>query len=99
MLGKDLSKHTLIVYGDATIGQDGSKGNRPSPTSSVRKRLGKVCRVVDQDEFRSSKLCSACRQEMQGFNFFGNRWARDDLKDRRGAYSVRQCLNHCTGMM
>lgn len=56
---------TIVAYGDAKFACCG-KGNEATPTTSLRKRLGKQCRVYEVDEFRTSKLCCACHTEMAG---------------------------------
>ena len=59
-------KHTSIVaYGDAKFAS-ASKGLAPTPTTAIRRQLGKTCKVVDVDEFRTSMLCCACHRAMPG---------------------------------
>lgn len=56
---------TLLIWGDASIGYT-MKGCQSVPTSSLRRAMGKIIPTVDQDEFRTSKLCCCCHQKMEG---------------------------------
>ena len=59
------SCNTIVGYGDARFSSS-SKGLAPTPTSSLRRHLGRSCRVCDVDEFRTSMLCCACHRPMDG---------------------------------
>lgn len=61
---------TIVAYGDAKFASS-SKGLAPTPTSSLRRQLANTCRVCDVDEFRTSKLCSACHRAMLGMRIPG----------------------------
>ncbi|DBA67874.1 TPA: hypothetical protein ACH3X2_014156 [Trebouxia sp. C0005] len=60
------SRDTVVAYGDASFSSSCCKGNPSTPTVSLRRQLGGRCRVYDTDEFRTSKLCCACRTPMKG---------------------------------
>ncbi|KAL3147188.1 hypothetical protein ABBQ32_002690 [Trebouxia sp. C0010 RCD-2024] len=60
------SKDTVVAYGDAKFSSSCCKGNPCTPTVSLRKKLGHCCQVYDTDEFRTSKLCCACKTAMDG---------------------------------
>ena len=53
------SKDAMVGYGDGRFSSQG-------PTQSLRRRLRSLCHVYDVDEFRTSKLCSACHHSMTG---------------------------------
>ena len=56
---------TIVAYGDAKF-SCASKGLAPTPTTAIRRQLGRSCRVCDVDEFRTSMLCCACHRAMPG---------------------------------
>ena len=57
---------TVVAYGDANFSSSCCKGNPSTPTVSLRRALGRCCKVYDTDEFRTSKLCCACKTVMGG---------------------------------
>ena len=60
------SKETVVAYGDAKFSSSCCKGNPSTPTESLRRKFGHCCQVYDTDEFRTSKLCCACKTAMDG---------------------------------
>ncbi|DBA77989.1 TPA: hypothetical protein ACH3X1_009144 [Trebouxia sp. C0004] len=60
------SKDTVVAYGDANFSSNCCKGNPSTPTVSLRRKLGHCCQVYDTDEFRTSRLCCACKTAMDG---------------------------------
>ncbi|KAL3143517.1 hypothetical protein ABBQ38_002321 [Trebouxia sp. C0009 RCD-2024] len=87
---------TIVAYGDAKFACCG-KGNEATPTTSLRKKLGKACKVYDVDEFRTSKLCCACHHAMAGMPLPSIERCRNDGDY---SYSVRLCSNRgCERMM
>ncbi len=60
------SKETVVAYGDAKFSSSCCKGNPSTPTVSLRRKLGHCCQVYDMDEFRTSKLCCACKTAVDG---------------------------------
>ncbi|DBA74949.1 TPA: hypothetical protein ACH3X1_010296 [Trebouxia sp. C0004] len=60
------SKDTVVAYGDASFSSSCCKGNPSTPTVSLRRNLGYHCKVFDTDEFRTSRLCCACKTAMEG---------------------------------
>ena len=60
------SKETVVAYGDVKFSSSCCKGNPSTPTVSLRRKLGHCCQVYDTDEFRTSKLCCACKTAMDG---------------------------------
>ena len=60
------SNDTVVAYGDAKFSSSCCKGNPSTPTVSLRRKLGNCCHVYDTDEFRTSKLCCACKTAMDG---------------------------------
>ena len=60
------SSDTVVAYGDAKFSSSCCKGNPSTPTVSLRSQLGHSCKVFDTDEFRTSKLCCACKTAMDG---------------------------------
>lgn len=57
---------TVVASGDAKFGSSCNKGNLSTPTVSLRRALGRQCRVYDTDVFRTSRLCFACKTAMNG---------------------------------
>ncbi|KAL3148147.1 hypothetical protein ABBQ38_014429 [Trebouxia sp. C0009 RCD-2024] len=87
---------TIVAYGDAKFACCG-KGNEATPTTSLRKNLGKACKVYDVDEFRTSKLCCVCHHAMAGMPLPSIERCRNDGDH---SYSVRLCSNRgCERMM
>ena len=62
------NSNTVVAYGDANFSSSCLKGNPSTPTVSLRRALGRQCRVYDTDEFRTSRLCCACKTAMNGMN-------------------------------
>ncbi|DBA98826.1 TPA: hypothetical protein ACH3X1_014589 [Trebouxia sp. C0004] len=60
------SSDTVVAYGDAKFSSSCCKGNPSTPTVSLRRKLGNCCQMYDTDEFRTSKLCCACKTAMDG---------------------------------
>ena len=60
------SRDTVVAYGDAKFSSSCCKGHPSTPTVSLRRKLGYCCQVYDTDEFRTSKLCCACKTAMDG---------------------------------
>ena len=60
------SANTVVAYGDASFSSSCGKGNPSTPTVSLRRKLAYHCNVFDIDEFRTSKLCCACKSAMDG---------------------------------
>ena len=60
------SSDTVVAYGDANFNSSCCKGNHSTPTVSLRRKLGQCCQVFDTDEFRTSRLCCACKTAMDG---------------------------------
>ena len=60
------SADTIVAYGDASFSSSSGKGNPSTPTVSLRRILGYHCKVFDTDEFRTSRLCCACKTPMGG---------------------------------
>jgi hypothetical protein len=57
-------QRTLVGFGDfsLTTTRGVIKGCRPGPSGRLRKELKKYCACIDIDEYRTSKVCSCCRQ-------------------------------------
>ena len=60
------SADTIVAYGDASFSSSSGNGNPSTPTVSLRRILGYHCKVFDTDEFRTSRLCCACKIPMGG---------------------------------
>ena len=72
---------TVVAYGDGSFSGSWA-GTEPTPTTKFQKRLGRRCWLHMVDEFRTSKLCCACHEEMRGMPTAGSR-----------LYGVRLCSN------
>ncbi|DBA87743.1 TPA: hypothetical protein ACH3X1_004744 [Trebouxia sp. C0004] len=60
------SSDTVVACGDAKFSSSCCKGNPSTPIVSLQRKLGNCCQVYDTDEFRTSKLCCACKTAMDG---------------------------------
>ena len=60
------SLDAVVAYGDANCSSSCGKGTPSTPTVSLRRILGYHCNVFDTDEFRTSRLCCACKTAMDG---------------------------------
>jgi hypothetical protein len=87
-------EHTLVIYGDANIGSTFG-GGRSTPTTTLHKRITQRCHVVRQDEFRTSKNCCSCYQQLHRVAY-----PRNKPDDEEGSHhftyphSVRRCTNN-----
>ncbi|KAL3135720.1 hypothetical protein ABBQ38_006188 [Trebouxia sp. C0009 RCD-2024] len=85
------SQDTVVAYGDASFSSSCCKGNPSTPTVSLRRNLGYHCKVYDTDEFRTSRLCCACKTAMDGMPLPVTERGRRELGPE--SYSVRLCRN------
>ena len=74
-------ENTLVIWGNAKFPSNGS-GSPSVPTKTMRKKVGARVRVLEQDEYRTSKLSCCCHKIMSGFAIAG-----------KGSYHVRVCPN------
>jgi hypothetical protein len=88
-------RKTLVGYGDygLTTSSGVIKGCTPGPSGRLRRELGRYCKVVVIDEFRTSKTCNCCKQRC-----FRNmrKKVRDDETGRityQNVHSVLHCRN------
>ena len=59
--------------------------------STIKKKLSKKSKLIEQDEFRTSQVCCSCFQRMEGFKY---------AKAEKESYSVRHCTNdQCNRMV
>ena len=79
---------THVFFGNADI--HNLRGSKPSLGKTVRNWLAKHATIVDQDEFRTSQLCSSCSAKLSDTEF-----APNDPKMTIGRWNhrVRQCYN------
>ena len=73
--------NTLVIWGNANFPSNG-KGSPSVPTKTMRKKVGARVRVLEQDEYRTSKLSCCCHEKMTGLEIAGRR-----------SYHVRVCPN------
>jgi hypothetical protein len=73
--------NTLVIWGNANFPSNG-RGSPSVPTKTMRKKVGARVRVIEQDEYRTSKLSCCCHQIMSGLVIAGER-----------SYHVRVCPN------
>ena len=64
--------------------RDQMKGSQPSPTIGLHKVLSTRFRVVEVDEYRTSKVCNLCKRDLSSYI----------KKDRKKSYS-RLCCTNC----
>ena len=77
---------TVVGYGDACMSRN-TKGTAPMASSRIVKALSERAKVIMTDEFRSSKLCSSCYQEMEG------ELVEDDEGNQSRSFGLRRCSN------
>ena len=94
MLGKKYKKERpLIIYGNCSRNNTFG-GGVSTPNSTIKKKLSKKSKLIEQDEFRTSQVCCSCFQRMKGFKY-----AKAE-KAEKESYSVRHCTNdQCNRMV
>jgi hypothetical protein len=66
---KEYSK-VIVGFGDWSNPRDSIiKGHRRGPVKEIKNKLKKWCKVIDVDEFRTSKLCCCCHHETRKVKF------------------------------
>jgi hypothetical protein len=62
----------IVGFGDWSNPRDCIiRGHRRGPVKEIKKELQRWCKVVDVDEFRTSKLCSCCHHTTSKVKFDG----------------------------
>ena len=65
---------TLVGFGDWSNPRDSIiRGHRRGPVKKLKNELRRWTKVVDVDEYRTSKLCCACHAETEKVSFNGNK--------------------------
>ena len=92
-------KNTLVGFGDYSQQHGLIKSHPTTPILRLKKELRKYCKVVDIDEYKTSKTCSSCHQEI---TLYRNRikrirWGKREEKARMSnIHSVIRCKhNEC----
>jgi hypothetical protein len=83
---ENINEHSkvLVGFGDWSNPRDSIiKGHRRGPVLKLKRHLRKWCKVLDVNEFRTSKLCCKCYTETQRVSYNGNK-----------VNSVLRCLNN-----
>lgn len=82
------SPDVLVGYGDWSC-RPNIRGHAPVPVKGFRNALKKRARLVSIDEFRTSKLCSSCRQPLD--------LAAYPHQDENGRFDMKETRNvlHC----
>ena len=84
----DTSINSYIGFGDWSNPNDSIiKGHKRGPVLEIKKTLKKWCKVVDVDEFRTSKLCCCCSHCTEKVCFEG-----------KEVNSVLRCTNNECGI-
>ena len=76
-------ENTLVIWGNAKFPSNG-RGSPSVPTKTMRKKVGARVRVLEQDEYRTSKLSCCCHKIMSGFT---------RIAEKKRSYHVRVCPN------
>ena len=74
-------ENTLVIWGDARF-PSSARGSPAVPTTTLRKKVGARVKLIEQDEFRTSKLSCCCHEELAPFVIRGKR-----------SYHLRVCQN------
>jgi len=68
----DTSIKPIVGFGDWSNPKDCIiRGHKRGPVKEIKKELKRWCKVVDVDEFRTSKLCSCCHHTTSKVKFDG----------------------------
>lgn len=67
-------KRTLVGFGDWSNNDKIIKGHPKGPVKKLKYELSKHCKVIDVDEYLSSKLCHNC-----GYELSKQKWNRYDV--------------------
>lgn len=93
-------KNTLVGFGDYSQQHGLIKSHPTTPILRLKKELRKYCKVVDIDEYNTSKTCSSCHQEITLYKnrIKRMRWGkREDKARMSNIHSVIRCKhNECT---
>lgn len=85
---KDDTIKSYVGFGDWSNPKDSIiKGHKRGPVLEIKKTLKKWCKVIDVDEFRTSKLCCCCSHCTQKVCF-----------DGKEVNSVLRCTNNECGI-
>jgi hypothetical protein len=85
--------NTLVGFGDWSNNDKMIKRHPKGPVQRFKKELGRYCKVVDVDEYLSSKLCNDCKCRTK--NMVRNTYNEDHEKVHRSqkVHSVLCCTN------
>jgi transposase len=89
----------VVGFGDWSNKDSGGviKGSPSGPVKRLERQLGKHCRVVSVDEFRTSKLHFDCRTRLH--NQYSQKQCKDGAVKTVKVHSVLHCRNSgCNGM-
>lgn len=82
------TSRVIVGFGNLSNSRDSIiRGHRRGPVKEIKNTLKKWCKVVDVDEFRTSKLCCCCHKETQKVKF-----------GRSEVNSVLRCSNNECGI-
>lgn len=84
----DNSVTSIVGFGNWSNSRDSIiRGHRRGPVKEIKRELSKWCKVIDVDEFRTSKLCCHCHSETGKVSFNGHK-----------VHSVLRCTNNECGI-
>lgn len=94
LAGDDGSK-TLVGFGDWSLKTAAGvvKGCKPGPSSRFRKELAKHCKVIDVDEYLTSKTCHVCHGKLR--NMMARVFMTDKTAGKR-SYRKVHAVQHCS---
>ena len=100
------AKKTVVGFGDFSQ-QDGMRFGKPkAPILKLKRHLRHRCRVVDIDEYRTSKTCNSCHARVEQYkNYTTVKYKKVDPHSgketlcskrgrKRGVYAVIRCTNN-----
>ena len=86
-----ITENSNVIVGFGNWSNPGTsviKGHRRGPVLKVKSELKRWCRVIDVDEYKTSKMCCKCEKEMEKYKY-----------NSESVNSVLRCRNNECGII